>query len=35
VKHIALTITLAGITEKEFRVLDVIESERPQLAAHP
>jgi hypothetical protein len=34
-KSIGLTITLADITEEEFRVLELIESERVQPAAHP
>jgi hypothetical protein len=34
-KNIGLTITLADITEEEFRVLELIEAERPQPAAHP
>ena len=34
-KSIGLTITLADITEEEFRVLELIEAERAQLAARP
>jgi hypothetical protein len=32
-KHMGLTITLADITEEEFRVLELIEAERQERAA--